>query len=187
MQVLSLYNYDMNSIDIVTMLGNLSQSLLSVQTMVSGAAYLIGLTFFMAGLQKLKKIGDHRAGSSSQEKMFVPIAFFLGGAAFVFLPSALSTYSNTLFGSDSLLSYADYDKRSIYDIMAVIIRTAGLIWFVRGVILLVQASHPGVQHGPKGMAFLIAGIFAINFEYTVSIINHGLELFINVTLGSRTG
>ncbi|AHE66356.1 hypothetical protein Loa_00788 [Legionella oakridgensis ATCC 33761 = DSM 21215] len=74
--------------------------------------------------------------------------------------------------------YSNYNPYNIYSAMRVVIRTAGLIWFVRGCVLLVHASEPGVQHGPKGLAFLCAGVLAINFEGTVAVVNVIIEKLI---------
>ncbi|KTC86138.1 MULTISPECIES: hypothetical protein [Legionella] len=156
--------------DIVAMLGNLSRSLFPVQHLISGFAYLIGIAFFLVAIAKFKKIGES-AGKQSQEKMFGPLAFLLGGAALVFLPSAVSLLANSTFGVGNVLSYTDYNPYNIYSSMGLIIQTAGVIWFIRGCVLLVGASSPGVQHGPKGLAFLFAGILAVNFQGTAAFLN----------------
>ncbi|MGQ3888002.1 type IV secretion protein IcmC [Legionella sp. CNM-1927-20] len=158
--------------DLIAMLGNLSRSLFPVQSVIVGIAYMLGILFFITALQKLLKIGDQRANSSSQESIYVPIAYILGGAALLFLPSALDALSNTTFGIGNVLSYTDYDHNSIFGSMGLIIRIAGLIWFVRGAVLLSHASNPGSQgqDGLKGFMFLFAGILAVNFDNTVSVI-----------------
>lgn len=160
--------------DFVKMVGNLSQSLLPVQTLISGLGYLIGILFFIAAITKLKKIGEHGRGGS-QEKMFVPIAYFLAGAALVFLPSTLQVLSNTAFGVSNVLQYTQYNPYDVYSAMRIIIQTAGLIWFVRGCVLLAHASEPGVKEGTKGLIFLFAGILAMNFEDTVGVLNYMLN------------
>lgn len=165
----------MNTADWITMIGNLSRSLFPVQHLLSGLAYLIGILFFITAISKLHKIGDHRANSSSHERMFVPLAYILGGSAMIFLPSAVSTLSNTAFGVGNILQYADYNPDNLMSSMGLIIRTAGLIWFIRGAILLVHASEPGVQEGTKGLAFLCAGILAMNFDNTVAALGWIME------------
>ena len=159
----------MNSTDLVTMIGNLSRSMFSVQHLLSGLAYLIGLVFFFLAISKLKKIGG--SGGHSQEKMFVPIAYFLGGAALIFLSSTVDSLANTTFGTGNILQYAKYNPYSVYSSMTLIIETVGLIWFIRGCVLLVSASQPGVQHGPKGLMFLCAGVLAMNFQNTAAMLN----------------
>ena len=176
----------MNSADIITMLGNLSQSLLPVQRLITGFAYLLGLMFFFIAIQKLRKIGDARSGSGSHERMFVPLSYLLAGAALLFLPTAVGVLSNTAFGTGNVLQYSSYNRLNIYYSIGILIQTAGLIWFVRGAVLLAHASQPGVQEGPKGLVFLIAGVLAINFEYTMSTVNTLLEQFFTLTLAVKS-
>lgn len=171
----------MNSSDLVTMLGNISQSLFPVQHFISGFAYLLGILFFITAIMKLKKIGG-AGGQRSQEKIFVPLAYFLGGAALLFLPSVVTTMSNTAFGVGNILQYTKYNPYDIYSSMSLLIRTAGLIWFVRGCVLLVNASEPGVQHGPKGLAFLCAGVLAMNFENTAGFLNYVINRLETLTI-----
>ncbi|MDP1602061.1 MAG: type IV secretion protein IcmC [Legionella sp.] len=171
----------MNS-DLIAMLGNLSQSFFSIQHIVSGLAYLLGVLFFMKAIQKFHKIGDKKSHSPSQEKMFVPAAYLLAGTALVFLPSMLGVLSNTVFGAGNVLQYATYTPYSVYGAMGIIIRTAGVIWFIRGCVLLAHASEPGVQEGPKGVMFLIAGIFSMNFDSTVAYLNWAVAQLLSYTL-----
>lgn len=167
--------------DIVSMLGNLSRSLFSVETLVSGFGYLIGILFMITAIGKLRKIGDARANSSSQEKMFVPIAYFIAGTALIFMPTMLQVLSSTAFGSGNVLQYVQYNPYSVYNSMGIVIQTAGVIWFVRGCVLLAHASEPGVQEGPKGLTFLCAGILAVNFEYTMNMLNYIMTQLLNLT------
>lgn len=166
--------------DFVKMIGNISQSLLPVQALISGLGYLIGLLFMITAITKLKKIGDARARGGSQEKMFVPIAYILGAVALVYLPSTVNVLSNTAFGLGNILQYTQYNPYNIYSAMRIVVQTAGLIWFVRGCVLLVHASEPGVQEGPKGLIFLFAGILAINFDRTIGMVNYTLDNLIRL-------
>jgi hypothetical protein len=174
--------------DLIAMLGNLSRSLFPVQSVITGIAYMLGILFFITAIQKLRKIGDHRANSSSHESIYVPIAYILGGAALLFLPSSLAALSNTTFGVGNVLSYTDYNHYSIYGSMAIIIRIAGLVWFVRGAVLLSHASNPGSQSqdGLKGFLFLFAGILAVNFDNTVSVLATLMNKFTSFTLSTST-
>ncbi|MFC3908755.1 type IV secretion protein IcmC [Legionella dresdenensis] len=156
----------MNSTDLIEMLGNLSRNMFPVQSLLSGLAYLLGIIFFLTAISKLHKIGESRANSSSHESIFVPVAYILAGSALLFLPSMVTSLSNTVFGAGNVLAYAKYSPYNIQSIMETIIRTAGFIWFIRGSVLMAHASHPGVKDGPKGLAFMFAGILAINFENT---------------------
>jgi hypothetical protein len=167
------------------MLGNLSRSLYPVQRLLTGFAYLLGVTFFMMAIIKLKKIGE--SGGHSQEKPIVPLAYFLGGAALLFLPSAVTTLANTVFGSGNILGYVSYNPYNIYNSMGLLIQTAGVLWFVRGCVLLVGASQPGETHGTKGLVFLCAGILAMNFQNTASVINAALNYLMSLSISTRSG
>ncbi|WP_133129968.1 type IV secretion protein IcmC [Legionella yabuuchiae] len=158
--------------DIAKMIANLSQSLLPVQELITGLGYLIGILMMMTAISKLRQIADARASGGSHEKAFVPLAYFLGGSALIFLPSAVTVLSNTAFGTGNILQYTSYNPYDIYNSVRILIKTAGLIWFVRGCVLLVHASEPGVQHGPKGLVFLCAGVMAVNFEGSIEVLNY---------------
>ena len=170
------------SAEIITMIGNLSQSLVPVQALLSGIGYLVGVFMMITAIGKLKKVGG---GGGSQEKMFVPIAYFLGGSALIFLPTALSVLSNTAFGTSSILAYTQFRPYNIYSAMKVVIQTAGLLWFLRGCILLVHSSEAGAQEGPKGLTFLFAGILAMNFEGTIGILNYTLNHLMSISLNTK--
>lgn len=169
------------SADIVKMIGNLSQSLSPVQDLIAGFGYLLSFVFFWHAISKLKKIGDSRARGGSQEKMFIPIAYMIAATALAFLPSTLTALSKTAFGTDSILQYAQYDPYNVYNAMKMLIQTAGLIWFVRGSVLLAHASEPGVQEGPKGFVFLISGILAMNIEGTTSALQDALDYLMHLS------
>ncbi|MBA3535211.1 MAG: type IV secretion protein IcmC [Tatlockia sp.] len=170
--------------DLISMLGNLSRSLYPVQRLLTGFAYLLGVAFFMMAIIKLKKIGE--SGGRSQEKPIVPLAYFLGGAALLFLPSAVITLANTAFGTENILGYITYNPYNIYNSMGLLIQTAGVLWFVRGCVLLVGASQPGETHGTKGLVFLCAGILAMNFQNTASVINAALNYLMSLSVSTRS-
>jgi hypothetical protein len=161
----------MNTPDLVTILGNVSQSLYPIQRLITGGAYLLGILFFITALMKFMKIGNHRAQSSSQEKMYSPMMYLVFGSMLIYLPSALNLAANTAFGVGNVLTYTSYNPNNIYSSMGLLIRTAGVLWFVRGCVLVAQASEPGTQHGPKGLVFIIAGILSMNFDNTIAVLN----------------
>lgn len=170
--------------DLITMIGNLARSLISVQHLVSGLAYVIGFLLIFTALQKYKSIADKRANSSSHEKMFVPTAYLVGGSALIFLPSIAGVMANSVFGVGNILQYTKFNPYDIVSSMKLIVRTAGLIWFIRGCVLLIHASEPGVQEGPKGLTFLLAGILAMNFDNTVSYFTWIMNQILTYTMKS---
>jgi hypothetical protein len=170
------------SIDLIAMFGNLSSSLASVQKLLGGMAYLLGIWFIITALIKFKKIGETKSSSSSEEKMNTPLMYLLGGGALLFLPTSLQVVSNTLFGNSNVLQYIEYAPYNIFGSMAIIVKTAGLIWFVRGCVLIVGSSQPGGKEGAKGLAFLCAGILAMNFALTYGVLLYFLNGLISFTM-----
>ena len=159
---------------------NFSQSLGPIQILISALAYLLGLIFIITAIFKLHSIGS--VGAPANERVFVPIAYLIGGGVLIFAPTAFKALSATVFGSTSILQYAALNPVNVTAAIILIIQTAGLVWFVRGCVLLVSASQPGVQEGPKGMVFLCAGILAMNFEATIAAINAILAEIFSYTL-----
>lgn len=173
---------NMNMTDLVAMLGNLSQSLFPVQNLIRGFAYVAGIVFFSLALFKFHKIAQSR-GQGSGEKKMAPIVYLLIGSALIFLPSAMSIVANTAFGYENITAYTNYNRFDIYSTMGLLIRTAGLIWFVRGTILITQATHPGAKkEGAKGLVFIFAGILSMNFDNTISIVNTIINYLLSATM-----
>lgn len=169
------------TIDFVAILRNLSNSLIPVQHLVTGGGYLLGVVFVIISIRKFQQMADARATSGSKEKAFIPLVYLLGGSALIFMPTALNLAINTAFGTSNVLQYAKYDPFTIYDVLAVIIKTVGILWFIRGAILLIHASEPGVQHGPKGLLFLVAGVLSTNFKATIGALDFLMNHLIGLT------
>ncbi len=167
----------MNS-NLVTIIENVSYSAYPIQRLISGMAYVGGVCLFIVALSKLRKLADN-----SKENWFVPFAYILGASTMLFLPSMYDVAANTLFGSGNILQYTSQNQTTIYSVMFVIIQTAGIIWFVRGVFLITNASQPGIQHGPKGLMFILAGILSMNLETTISWLSWVMSMLSTYTLG----
>lgn len=162
--------------DITSILVSIGSSIGPVEKLITGFSYLLGFMLIWAAIKKMKAIADARARYGGQGKVFIPLAYLGGGFMLFFLPTMVDVATNTFFGADSPLAYSSWIKElqekygdSTY-VMVQLVKLAGVFWFIRGTILLVHASEPGIQHGPKGMAFLIGGIFAMNVKTTFEIL-----------------
>lgn len=167
----------MNIPDYVTMLHNVSQSLIPVQIMFRGLSYVLGLVFVVTALVKLYLKSSQMGGGGSHEKSLGPFAYLLAGAFMLLLPQANQILGQTAFGVGNVLSY-DPNQPSpniIVTSILVFIKAAGVLWFIRGCVLLAHASAPGdiKDCTKKGLLFLTAGILSINAENTAMAM-HGI-------------
>ena len=177
-------------IDLSEMLSNVSKSLPSVQYMLGGISYLVGVAFCITALLRFRdnmEKDSQGSGEHGQHTM-APFAYLLTGAALLFLPSMMDALSTTLFGSDNtVLQYGGYQPYDIYGAMTILIETIGVIWFIRGCVLLAHASHPEQGRtgskglGPKGLLFVVSGLFAINFHATVNMMNSVVNYLLNIS------
>lgn len=179
----------MTSTDLIVMFNNLSRSLPAVEEFLGGFAYIFGIIFCLAGLSKLKEA--YAEGGSA--RITAPIAYLLTGIGLLFLPSLVDAYSSTLFGSqDNVLAYSQSDPYDIYSSMVILIQTIGFVWFIRGCILMSHSSEP--QHGqegrkgmgPKGLLFIIGGLFAINIYSTVDMLDYMITQLMQIAAGHQT-
>lgn len=158
-------------VDLIDILKNFHASLGPIRTMLTGLSYVFGLALVFAAFSKFKTIANAGHQSPSQEKPFVPVTYLAIGVGLIFMPSSFSVLSNTFFGPANVLAYSVQDDTTVMSMMTFLIQTAGVLWFLRGSILLVHASEPGVKHGSKGLTFILSGILAMNFESTFGVLN----------------
>lgn len=174
-----------SQVDILT---NIASSMQSVERLITGAAYLMGLAFAVKALMSLKELGESRAMMSGKASIKEPLIFFIVAAMLVYLPSGFQMLMNTTFGYSNVLAYAPVNSNnSTLDILfgqdsavgaslAVIIQTIGLIAFVRGWVLIARSASSGQPPGGtgKGMVHVFGGILAMNIVGTLQIINNTL-------------
>lgn len=179
----------MTSNDLIIMFGNLSKSLPDVQYFVGGFSYLFGIIFCLSALVKLKEMFNE-GGNNAQYA--IPTVYFLTGIGLLFLPTLMDAFSTTLFGTqDNILAYSQSNQYDIYNSMVMLIQTIGVIWFVRGCVLLSHASHPhnsqegSKRAGPKAVLFIIGGLFAINVYSTTGMINFMINHIMQIAGGHQ--
>lgn len=171
------------NIDLYTIIGNISRSFLSLEVLVRGFAYILAIFFFVTALTKLKR--HFAAGHGSQEKIIIPFAFIIGGTMLLYLPSALDIAISTTFGVGNVLSYASYKPYDVMNSITIFLQLAGLIWFVRGCVLIVNSTQPGFEHGAKGVVFVCAGILALNFQGTTNFLTDMINALLNSTMNYK--
>ncbi|MCX7118034.1 MAG: type IV secretion protein IcmC [Legionellales bacterium] len=173
--------------DQVDVLTNIAQNLQSVDRLITGAAYLMGLAFGVKAMMTLKELGESKTMMSGHKSLKEPLLYFLVAAMLIYLPTGFEVFMNTTFGYSSVLSYAPIDSNSsaldilfgqgsmVGSSLAIIIQTIGLVAFVRGWILISRSANQGQPGGTgKGLVHIFGGILAMNIVGTLQIINNTL-------------
>ncbi len=170
--------------DTVSILSNIAKSLLPVQSLISGGAYLMGIGFAIKALITLKSHSESRGAASSNSSIKEPFVYLLVGGLLLYLPTTFSVLMNTTFGYSSVLAYSQESTMSDWLggnnqlglAVTTIIETIGLYAFVRGWVLVVRASTTGQPPGGvgKGLTHVFGGILAINIVGTIELVNNTL-------------
>ena len=172
----------------VNILTNIANSLIPVERLITGGAYLIGCAFLFKAVYSLKTYGEARTMMSSNTSMKEPIVYLFVGALFIYFPSAFSTLMVSTFGYQNVLQYAPtggnnttldtlFGSGSVVGRpLTIIIQVIGLVAFVRGWVLIARSASQGQPPGGtgKGLVHVFGGILAINIVGTIEMINNTL-------------
>jgi len=169
---------------------NLQPSLYQIQILITAIAYVMGVFYLIKGVNSLKHAGEMRAQMSQQHHaMKEPAYYLLVGSMLVYLPSAMSSFLVTVFGSNDILSYNQLQgANSLFTTLygatgffgqdlIIFVQIIGLISFIRGWVIVAKgAQQGGHQQGGlgKGMMHIFGGIMAINIVQTINVIMNTL-------------
>lgn len=169
-------------------LNNIANSMLPVQRLITGAAYLLGCMFIFKAIYSLKQFGESKTMMSSSASLKEPVIYLIVGAVLIYFPTAFSALMKSTFGYENVLQYAPINSGNaaldtlfgsgsiVGRPLVIIIRVVGLIAFVRGWVLIARSSGQGQQPGGTGKGFMhvFGGILAINIVGTLNMINNTL-------------
>jgi intracellular multiplication protein IcmC len=169
--------------DELGILTNIANSLLPVQKLITGGAYLMGIAFAVKALIALKAHGENKASQSSSS-LKEPLLYFIVSAIFIYFPTGFEILMNTTFGYSTVLSYSTGTAMGAWlgteselgTALTVIIQTIGLYAFVRGWVLIVKSSSTGQPPNGtgKGLTHVFGGVLAVNIVGTIEMINNTL-------------
>lgn len=163
---------------------NLAKSLVPVQKLITGAAYLLGIAFALKALYSLKIYGEAKTMQSSSTSIKEPLFNLMIAGFLVFFPTGFDLMMNTTFGYSNILAYSDSsltdslfgNNSQLGNAVVVIFQTIGLYAFTRGWVLIARAAGQGQQPGGtgKGLMHIFGGILAVNIVGTLEILNNTL-------------
>lgn len=172
-------------IDVLT---NIANSLIPVEKLITGAAYLIGIILIMKGIVVLKTHSESRGHSGGHSMKECVVYFFVGGML-IYFPTGFEVLMNSTFGYANVLAYAPLNSQSplldslfgadsmIGHSLALIIQVFGVYAFVKGWLIITKSAGSGGQsHGGmgKGMVHVFGGILAMNIIGTLQVVNNTL-------------
>ncbi|MBA4695839.1 MAG: type IV secretion protein IcmC [Legionella sp.] len=180
----SVTNWLSNQVDV---LNNVAANMWSVQHLITGAAYLMGVGFAFKALYTLKIYGEARTMMSSHTSIKEPVFYFIVAGMLLYFPTGVAIVLNTTFGSSSILEYAAVDSNNqvlstffggpqFGRPLSIIIQTIGGIAFIRGWMMIARSASQGQPPGGtgKGLMHVFGGILAMNIVATLQIINNTL-------------
>lgn len=166
---------------------NLIASFLSIERLVTGAAYLMGISFAIKALYSLKVYGESKSqmGNASIKE---PLIYFLVSSMLLFLPTGFATFMNSTFGYSDVLAYTPnnngnailttlFGQNSAFGYtVSLAVQVVGVIAFVRGWVLIARSAASGQPPGGtgQGLTHVFGGILAMNIVGTMQMINETL-------------
>ncbi|NCT56280.1 MAG: type IV secretion protein IcmC [Legionella sp.] len=163
---------------------NIAKSLLPVQQLITGAAYVVGIAFALKALYSLKIYGEAKTMQSSSTSIKEPLFNMMIAGFLIFFPTGFELMMNTTFGYSNVLAYSDSSLTQSFfggnsqlgHAVVIIFQTIGLYAFTRGWVLISRAAGQGQQPGGtgKGLMHIVGGILAVNIVGTVEVIKNTL-------------
>ena len=172
--------------DLTQIIINFSQALGPIQKLLSGLSYLLGIIFILKALGGFQKMAQSHHGGGGEPGSVV-FSYLIVGAVLLYLPSAFTIASATVFGSGNILQYAPINPITVTSAVMLMIQTAGLIWFMRGCVLLTTQNQSGSKLASKGLVFLCAGILAMNIETTAVTLASMVSYIAAVSMSIKNG
>lgn len=166
-------------VDLTQMIRNLAKSLQDVIKLTTAIVYLMGVGLMMAGIFELKTMGMGQQSNPDEKiKAFLKL---MVGSMFIYLPSSLSSFSETFFGQGSLVSYDNYQPLNLYSSVKVLFKLAGIVWFARGSMMLYNIDEPSQREKSfMSLTYIFAGILAINLDLATAAMNYIINQMIHL-------
>jgi len=167
---------------------NLSSSLLSIEKLITGTAYLIGAVYIVKALHSLKVFGESRTMMSSSQSVKDPLIHLFVAAILIYFPTGFEIMMNSTFGYSTVLAYAPVDSgnpllSAIFGednqfgyTLALVVQVVGVVAFVRGWVLIARSASQGQPPGGtgKGLMHVFGGVMAMNIIGTLEVLENTL-------------
>lgn len=169
------------SVDVGTMITNLSQSIPNLMQLVTALAYVMGMLMVIRGVYGLKRYGEQRTSHSTSDEHSLkgPLLLILVGAALIYLPTSVNVGLSTFWSEPNPYAYQTNASQGSWDDLLnsvfLIVQLIGTIAFIRGLIILTHTSSHQGGFG-KAMAHIVGGILCINIYQFLQVIFNTLGI-----------
>ena len=167
---------------------NIASSLVSIEKLITGAAYLMGISFAIKAIYSMKKLAEAKSQMSDHGSVKEPAIYLLVAGMLLYFPTGFAVMMESTFGYSQVLAYAPIDTGSstlnslfgtgspFGSTLALFIQVIGLVAFIRGWILIARAASTGQPPGGtgQGLTHVFGGILAMNIVGTLLIVNNTL-------------
>ncbi|MFA6302730.1 MAG: type IV secretion protein IcmC [Legionella sp.] len=172
----------------VSILTNIGHSLIPIQKMLTGGAYLIGIMFVFKGIYSLKQYGESKSMMSNAGSVKEPILYTMVGAMLIYFPTTFQLIMNSTFGYENVLQYAPINSKNqaldalfgagsvVGEPLCMVIQVVGLVAFIRGWVLIARSASQGQPPGGtgKGLIHVFGGVLGVNIVGTINMVNNTL-------------
>ena len=170
----------------ITISSNLVSSLLDIQKLITGTAYLLGLLFIFKALYSLRTHAESK--SQAQGGMKEALVYLMVGSMLLYFPTGFEVMMNTIFGYSDVLAYAPvgsgspilstlFGQNSMMGYtLALVVQVIGGIAFVRGWVLVSRSASQGQPPGAmgQGLIHVFGGVLAMNIIGTLQVLQNTL-------------
>ncbi|WP_151194473.1 hypothetical protein [Cysteiniphilum sp. JM-1] len=153
---------------------NVVDALITFYPIITIIAVLIGVIFIIVGMVRLTKHGK-QAGMRHYSPV-TTICYLLAGTFLVSLNAFIDMLSKTVFGADkipynsNLFESIEHKTSEPMQMIYVVMIVVGVVSIIRGMMLMTRVGEQQHSEGmTKVITHLIAGVFAINLQYVISM------------------
>lgn len=171
---------DLPQVDAQSMLVNFAATAPNLMRLVTAVAYVLGTFFMIAGIIKLKHMGEMRTMMSHEHSVKGPLLLLMVGAMLIYLPTTVQIGMSTFWTNPNPFGYDIEGNQwmEFFNVIIIIMQLIGVIAFIRGLIMMAHLGGGGGHQGgfAKAITHIIAGILLINLFQFVQVVLSTLGL-----------
>ena len=150
---------------------------------LQSVSIVMGIGLCTAAFFQLKRYGEMRTMMSSQMSIHTPVMMLLAGIMLLLIPSTLSTFLYSFWGTSSPLRYDGLGSRwsgvdQYMPAVLIFVRVVGVGAFMRGIVLMHRAAGHSGQPGQiaKCLLHMCGGLMCMHILGVVHLLKNILDI-----------